>query len=370
MSQLLWLLLPWSLAFFFLGRLRPCPPTSQDSRTPRVSVIIPARNEEKRLGPLLTSLQAQNYPDFEVILVDDNSTDRTAELGQAAGCQILRLKEPEPGWLGKPHACWAGAQAAQGEILIFLDADTVLGSGGLERIVSTHARYGGLVSIQPYHRMERAYERLSAAFSLIMMAGIRSFTLAGARLPANGAFGPCLVCGRADYFRTGGHCLVRDEIIDDVALAQAMARQGIGVHNFIGQGVIAFRMYPHGISDLIDGWTKNFARGAMTTDPLLLILIAAWIAGGMASLDATLDWARAGAVWTPWAIAGAIAYSAYALQIYWLLRRLGNFGWLTAVTYPLSFMFFMAVFVRSLYLTLIRQRVFWKGRSIPLRATG
>lgn len=370
MSELLWLLLPWSLAFVFLGRLRPCPPVSQDLPTPSVSVIIPARNEEKRLPPLLASLKIQDYPDVEVILVDDDSTDRTAELGEAAGCRVLRLNEPESGWLGKPYACWSGAKAARGEILVFLDADTLLAPGGLRRIVATQARYGGLVSIQPYHRMERAYERLSAAFSLIMMAGIRSFTLAGGRIPPNGAFGPCMVCRRADYLRTGGHRLVRAEIIDDVALARALARRGVPTHNFIGQGVIAFRMYPHGIGDLIEGWTKNFARGAMTTDPLMLILIAAWVSGGMAACDALLDGLRAGGVWTHWAVAGVIAYGAYALQIHWLLRRLGNFGWLTAATYPLSLVFFMAVFVRSLYLTLIRQRVSWKGRSIPVRAAG
>ncbi|QIK37374.1 glycosyltransferase family 2 protein [Caldichromatium japonicum] len=370
MSELLWLLLPWSLAFIFLGRLRPCPPVSQDLPTPSVSMIIPARNEEKRLPPLLASLKAQDYPNFEVILVDDDSSDRTAELGEAAGCKTLRLKGPEPGWIGKPHACWSGAQAAQGEVLVFLDADTVLEPEGLKRIVATHARYGGLVSIQPYHLMERAYERLSAAFSLIMMAGIRSFTLAGERLPPNGAFGPCMVCARADYFRTGGHRLVCDEIIDDVALARALARRGVPTHNFIGQGVISFRMYPQGIGDLIEGWTKNFARGAMTTDPVMLVLIAAWVSGGMSACDALLDGVRAGDMWTPWATAGAIAYSAYAIQIHWLLHRLGQFGWLTAATYPLFLLFFMAVFARSLYLTLIRNRVAWKGRSIPVRATG
>ena len=366
--ELLWLLVPWALAFVFLGRMRRCPPLPKRPDARRVSVIIPARNEESRLPPLLASLRAQDHPDFEVILVDDNSSDRTAQLGHAAGVTTLSLTEPEPGWIGKPYACWVGACAAKGDGLGFLDADTELEPGGLRRIVATQARHGGLVSIQPYHRMRRAYERLSASFSLIMMGGIRSFTLAGDRLASNGAFGPCMVCSRADYVRTGGHRLVRDEIIDDVALAREMARRGVPTRNFIGEGVIAFRMYPAGLRDLADGWTKNFARGAMSTDPLMLIMIAAWIAGGMSAFDAALDWPRDG--WTNWALAGTIAYGAYVLQIHWLLRRLGNFGWLTALSYPISLLFFMAIFVRSLYRTLVCNSVNWKGRSIPVRVTG
>jgi hypothetical protein len=235
-------------------------------------------------------------------------------------------------------------------------------------IVATQAQYGGLVSIQPYHRMQRVYERLSAGFSLIMMAGIRSFTLLGDRLESRGAFGPCMVCSRADYFRTGGHRLVREEIIDDVVLARAMAQRGVPTRNFIGEGVIAFRMYPGGLRDLADGWTKNFARGAMTTDFVMLLLIAAWIAGGMAAFDAFRHWPQAG--WTPWTLAGGIGYGAYVLQIHWLLRRLGNFGWFTALSYPVLLLFFMAIFARSLYLTLVRNSVRWKGRSIPIRAAG
>ncbi|MGQ9659316.1 MAG: glycosyltransferase [Thermochromatium sp.] len=366
--ELLWLLPPWALAFVFLGRMRRCPPLPKQCDDRRVSVIIPARNEEARLPPLLASLRVQDHPNFEVILVDDNSSDRTAELGRAAGVTTLTLTDPEPGWIGKPHACWAGARAASGEVLVFLDADTELEPGSLRRIVATQARHGGLVSIQPYHRMHRAYERLSAGFSLIMMGGIRSFTLLGDRLASNGAFGPCMVCSREDYFRTGGHRLVREEIIDDVALARAMARRGVPTRNFIGEGVIAFRMYPGGLRDLADGWTKNLARGAMTTDPVMLLLIATWIAGGIAACDALRAWPHDG--WTNWTLAGAIAYGAYVLQIQWLLRRLGNFGWGTALSYPVLLVFFMAIFARSLYLTLVCNRVDWKGRSIPVRATG
>jgi 4,4'-diaponeurosporenoate glycosyltransferase len=365
-TELLWLLLPWSLAFVFLGRLRACPPLPNRIDRVKVSVIVPARNEQARLPPLLVSLQGQDYSDLEVIVVDDNSTDATADLARAAGATTLTLAELPDGWLGKPHACWIGAQRARGDLLVFLDADTELEPSGLRRIVATHADFGGLVSIQPYHRMAKAYERLSAFFFIVTMGSIRSFTLAGDALKPNGSFGPCMVCSRQDYFRTGGHRLVRMEIVDDVALARQMSQRGVPTHNFIGRGTIAFRMYPGGLRDLADGWTKNFAQGAMATDPWLLLMLVAWISGAVATIDATRGWLTHG--FTDWVLAGLIAYTAYALQIWWLLRRLGNFGLGSALAYPVSLLCFVAIFFRSLYLTLVRNRVHWKGRSIPVRS--
>nr|WP_240905774.1 glycosyltransferase [Thiorhodococcus mannitoliphagus] len=366
--------MPWSLAFVFLGRIRTCPPLKHlvdkisQADAIKVSVIIPARNEQLRLPPLLASLQTQDYANYEVIVVDDNSTDTTAALARAAGAKTLALTELADGWIGKPHACWVGAQEASGDLFVFLDADTELEPTGLRRIVATHAKHGGLVSVQPYHRMVKAYEYLSSMFFIVMMGSIRSFTLAGDAVKSNGSFGPCMVCSREDYFRTGGHRLVRTEIIDDVALAREMAQRGVRASNFIGAGTISFRMYPGGLRDLVDGWTKNFARGAMTTDPLILVMMICWVSGASASVDALVGWWRDGM--SAWVVAGLVAYPAYVLQLLWLLRKLGNFGLVTALSYPVSLVFFTAVFLRSLYRTLVRNSVHWKGRSIPIRTSG
>lgn len=366
--ELLWLLLPWSLAFVFLGRMRTCPPLTSRIPDIEVSVIIPARNEQSRLPPLLASLEGQDYGRYEVIVVDDNSTDATAELARAAGAKTLILTELAPGWLGKPHACWVGAQEASGDIFVFLDADTALEPTALSRIVATHAKYGGLVSVQPYHRMLKAYERLSSIFFIVMMGSIRSFTLAGDAVKPNGSFGPCMVCSREDYFRTGGHRLVRAEIIDDVALAREMSQRGVRVSNFIGEGTLSFRMYPGGLGDLAEGWTKNFARGAMTTDPLMLAMMIGWVYGAFASADAALGGLHQGM--SLMAAAGVAVYLAYVAQLWWLLRQLGNFGLGTALSYPVALVFFTWVFVRSLYCTLVRNSVRWKGRSVPVRTSG
>ena len=369
--ELLWLLMPWCVAFLFLGRLRPCPPVPSgrcEGDGVRVSVIIPARNERLRLPTLLASLAAQDHVNREVIVVDDGSTDGTAELARGAGAITLSVEGPASGWLGKPHACWQGAKRAGGDLLLFLDADTELQPGGLRRIVATHVRCGGLVSVVPYHRMVGAYERLSAYFFLVAVGSTRSFTLAGERLAPNASFGPCVACSREQYFRTGGHRLVRAEVLDDLALARQMARRGVRAHNFIGRGTIAFRMYPGGLRDLADGWTKNFGQGATSTDIWSVILIGGWIWGSAGVVDAAVRvWLTEG--FTDLAAAGVAGYFAYAAQIGWLLRRLGNYGPVAALTYPVSLLFFIGVLLRSLYLTLVRNRVRWKDRSIAVRAS-
>jgi 4,4'-diaponeurosporenoate glycosyltransferase len=367
-SELLWLFLPWSFAFVFLGRMRNCPPLPNRIETVKVSIIVPARNEQARLPTLLASLEAQDYPHYELIVVDDNSTDDTAALARAAGATTIAVTEVAPGWIGKPYACWQGAQHASGDVFVFLDADTSLEPTGLRRLVATHQRYGGLVSVAPYHRMQKAYERLSAFFFVVAMGSIRSFTLAGTAIKPDGSFGPCMVCSREDYFRTGGHRLVKAEIVDDVALGRQMNRRGVPSHNFLGEGTISFRMYPGGLTDITEGWTKNSARGATMADPVTLLLIGCWVAGSAVALDVMRLWPTEGL--SPWVAAGLIAYIAYVVQLSWLLGRLGNYGLTTALTYPVSLAFFVAILVRSLYLMLVRNRVRWKGRSIPVRSSG
>jgi 4,4'-diaponeurosporenoate glycosyltransferase len=372
-QELVWVLIPWCLGFVLLGRMRPCPALDTSALRAaadrvRVSVIIPARNERHRITPLLASLAAQDYPNVEMILVDDGSTDGTAELARGWGATVVEVSAPPTGWLGKPYACWVGAAHASGELLVFLDADTALEPGGLARIAATYARRGGLVSVLPYHRMVEAYERLSAFLLLIAVAGTRSFTLAGEWVRPSGSFGPCMACSRADYFRTGGHELVRGEVLDDVMLGRAMARRGVPSHNFVGRGTIAFRMYPGGLRDLADGWTKTYGRGATRVDLPSLILTLGWMWGAVGVVDVVRRWPVEGL--TDHVVAPLIGCVLFALQIWWFLSRLGNYGPVTAFTYPASVVVFLGVLLRSLYLTLVRRQVRWKGRSILVGPSG
>lgn len=315
-----------------------------------MAVIVPARNEAGNLGRLLPSLS--DTP-AEVVVVDDQSSDATADVARRHGARVLTTDGPPDGWTGKAWACATGAAAARGDVLVFLDADVVVEPHGLGRIVGEQRGRGGLVSVLPWHDVPRPHEQLSALFNLVAPMAVDAFTPLGRRRRAKGAFGPCLALDRDLYEECGGHGApsVRGAVLDDVELARAVQSAGADVHLFGGRGSgIRFRMYPTGLGALTEGWTKNFAGGATTTHPLTVLLIVTWLSGLIA---APFEPGPYGMV-----------YAAYAAQFLVLLRRVGGYSPLTALVFPIPVAFFVAVFARSLVRTFVRREVRWRGRSI------
>ena len=150
------------------GRLEADPPAP--SAFPGVSIVIPARDEEHNLPSLLASLRAIDYPAYEVIVVDDNSSDRTAAVAEAGGARVLRGLPLPPGWNGKNWACHQAVKIATGELLLFTDADTVHRADGLRRAVGfLEAKNADLVSALPYHRCPTWWERLLGPFHALVL---------------------------------------------------------------------------------------------------------------------------------------------------------------------------------------------------------
>lgn len=332
-----------------------------------ISVIVPARNEGTTLPTLLAGLLAQDAPATEIIVVDDHSDDTTASIAAAAGTRVVRSAALPPGWTGKTWACWQGAAAARGELLVFLDADTEPGPQLLDRLAAERARGGGLVSVEPYHRMERATERLSAFFNVVSWMGIGAAS-ARRRRRVTGAFGPCLVISRRDYLGVDGHRAVRGSVLEDVALARHCHDTGLPVRCFGGRGSVQFRMYPDGIRHLIEGWSKNIAAGAGSTPIVRTLLVFAWITAtitvGAAAVSGSLALIT-GATGPSFVVWGF--YALWVVQLGVMLRALGNFGIGSIVGFPVSVAVFVLIFLRSMFLTAVRRKVVWKGRSIPVR---
>ena len=349
----------WFAGWIVLGRVRLCGGGEADpfARAGQLSLIIPARNEEQNLPTLLRSLAAQAIRPHEIIVVDDASTDRTAEVAREHGARVIHSQPLPDGWRGKTWACHQGAQAATGDLLLFLDADTWFEAGGLRRVLAEfQAAGGGVLSVAPHHAVRDFHEQFSAFFNLVMLAGTGAFTLRGDRLTPRGLLGQFMLIERAAYQRVGGHEAVKGRILENFWLAEQLHAAAVPLRCRGGRGVFAFRMYPRGWREVVDGWTKGFASGAGRTPLPILLLIIAWMIGLM---TAPLGWAFGG---QPLLWLGA--YALGVAQIGWLLRRVGTFHWSTALFYPVPLVFYFVVFARSLRRSRGKHTVAWKGRQI------
>jgi len=330
-----------------------------------VSVVIPARNAASTIAPLLASLGSFGSGVAEVIVVDDASTDATADVATAHGATVVRLDgDPPPGWTGKCYACDRGAAVATGSLLLFLDADVTIRDGAVDRLVAAHAEQGGLVSVQPYHRVRRPYETLSATCNVVAMMGAGSFA-PWHRMRRPTALGPCILASAADYVSAGGHAAVRGEVVEDVHLARRFHARGLPVSVFAGSDAIEFRMYPDGLRQLVEGWTKNIAAGARLVHPASTMIAVWWVS---ACIGLTLMSARlALGAHDVRGVVGALGcWLAVTVELRWMWRRIGSFGWLAALLHPILTAAFMIIFVRSAWLTAVRRRVRWSGRQIAL----
>ena len=374
-------------AAWLLGDLRTVPRggASRDRAT-SVSVVVPARDEELTLPALLGSLRRLTTGVREVVVVDDDSQDATAAVARAAGATVLPAGVPPPGWTGKAWACHVGARATSGDLLLFLDADTVLAPDALDGLLVLHEQHPGLVSVQPFHAVVRPYEQLSAYFNLVALLASAAFTRAGRTSPGSRrqrwaprrvmAFGPCLLTSRADYERAGGHAAVRGEVLDDVSLAAAYAGVGLPVRCAVGGRSLRMRSYPGGVRQLADGWTNNIASGAAAAAPGPAAASVAWVsahhavaAGAVLALtEAATGWGEALTTGSPalW----AVAWVAVAWQLRTVLRRTGSFRWWVWALFPVPLLAFDVLFARSAALTAIRRSVRWRGREVDLRRSG
>ena len=330
----------WLAGFVLLGRLRTLDSHSAPVGSPlSISIIVPARNEERNLPALLRSITGQSVRPLEVIVVDDGSTDRTAEIAKENGATVMASMPLPEGWRGKTWACQQGADAARGDLLLFVDADAWFESDGLSRIIKAYP--GGAFSVGPYHEVRRPYEQLSAFFNLVMALGTSP----------GGLFGQMLLVDRESYGRVGGHAAVKGRILENLYLAERFGDAGIAVQSVIGKGVLSFRMYPNGLGELVQGWTKGFASGAGRTPRVLLIVIVAWLTGLMLPIGSV-----------PVSMWAGVSYFLFAAQVRFMSGRVGSFRWYTALLYPIPLAFFFVVFGWSVLRS--GRAVAWKGRQI------
>ncbi len=361
------------------------------SGNPRVSIIVPARNEEASIEQALRALLALDYANYEVIAVNDRSTDRTGEIMERVSqnlhfsqnqgevghpnphaSKIVKGVPPEvqlhvihhtelpPGWLGKTHAMWTAANEATGDWLLFTDADVMFKSDSLRRALAyAEAEPADHVVLFPRMIMKRPGEYMMIAFFQTMfMFGHRPWKVADPSTDDHMGVGAFNLVRRRVYDAVGTYEALRMEVLDDMKLGKVVKRAGFAQRNVFGSDLISIR-WGHGAFGIVNNLTKNFFavlsfqswRTLLSAFGLAFInlgpFLGIWLAHG---------WAR-----LPFAVALGSIFVIYI-----------GMSWRSSVPpyyvllHPVSTAMFIYTLLRSMLLTLWNDGIVWRGTKYPL----
>jgi chlorobactene glucosyltransferase len=340
---------------------------------PRVSVVIPARDEERCIERAVRSHLSQAYPDFEIIAVNDRSSDRTGDILAALALEDSRLRivtgsEPPAGWLGKPHALHLGASAATGEVLLFADADVVYDPRTLGEAVSLlESERLDFLALLPHFDTEGFWESVLMPYVLgAYFAGIGFLAnIDWPRWAAAGGGAGNLI-RRPVYEALGGHAELKDSVVDDVHLALRAKRAGFRTRAVRAEDRVSVRMY-RGLFEVVNGFTKNIGYALQGFVGAVLFVLTAVITLFWVVPPLTLAAALLGAPVTEQD--ALIAAAGFALVVAARLAAaaaLNDKLW-PAVTHPIMAAIWGFIICRSLYHRIIRRRLVWRGREFDAR---
>jgi len=357
-------------------------PTSPPSNPPLISVCIPARNEERNIRRCVEAALKQDYPNFEVIVLDDRSTDSTHEIlvsirdtfsitTRPAILKIINGSDLPEGWAGKPHALHQASASARGEWLCFIDADTFLSSETLSscyiKAIETQA---DLFTVMTFQILGSFWEK--AVLPLVMTALSVGFSPRRVNDPntkdaiANGQF---IMIKRSVYDAIGGHESVKDQIVEDKAISEQVKWNGYRLIVADGMKVAKTHMYTS-LPEMWEGWTKNIYLGLRDQPGLFWLGVFGAFLAVITSLFLPI-WPLLGIFWFSnggsW-MAIAVVIESLLLWGYLIFIRarvamnMEIFPWY-ALTTPLGAAVFGAMMFTSAWKVLSGQGVSWRGRK-------
>jgi len=370
-----WWALPPLLAFR-LGRTGSLDDVSADvdvgGSAPRVSVILPARNEASHIGECVRTLRASTWPDLEIIVIDDCSTDDTGAIARDAAredrrVRVLQAGELPAGWFGKQWACHTGALEATGSLLLFTDADTRHAPDLIVRLVRTRAQHGAdLMSVAGHQEAGTVWEHAvqPLIFALILARYGGASALERARRASDVvANGQCFMLSRTFYDKVGGHEAVRGFVAEDVMMAQAVWQHGGKVSLALGRNQLSTRMYD-GLSSLVGGWAKNVYAGGRHAVrggrigrmlfPALLLSVPLFVIVPPLSLMALLAARASATAPESFAVAPDVSLLWSLLATLGVLLTVGSINrfhrqpWYSALLAPLGGVVLLAIFVMAI----------------------
>src|ERR1039458_8762712 len=336
---------------------------------PRVSIIVPARNEEEDIEQSLTLLLQLDYDNYEVIAVDDRSTDRTGEIMERmAGnlhfpnplLRVIHHRELPAGWLGKTHAMWTATNEAAGDWLLFTDADVLFKPDSVRRALTyAEAERADHVVLFPQMIMKRPGEYMMIAFFLTMFVfGHRPWKVADPKSRDHMGVGAFNLIRRSVYEAVGTYEALRMEVLDDMKLGKVVKNAGFAQRNVFGGDLISLR-WAQGVRGVVDNLTKNFFavlsfqwwRTVISAFGLaflnLLPFLGIWLAHG---------WER-----LPYAVALASMFAIY-VGMSWRSRVPAYYFLL----HPVSTMLFIYTLLLSMCHALWNDGIIWRGTKYPL----
>ncbi|MBK9170772.1 MAG: glycosyltransferase [Bryobacterales bacterium] len=328
-------------------QLLPKLPLTTAGPDPDVTVVIPARNEAANIGRAVDS-----FPGRPVLVVDDHSADKTAAVAAGAGAKVIPAPPLPEGWLGKPHACWIGAQQARSAWLLFADADTWY-DRKMALSLMTYAESEGLdmVSVFPRQVRQSLIEEaiLPYAFALYF-CGVSARRVNGSRTEAM-ANGQCLLIRREAYFAIGGHEAVAGAIIEDAELAALANAKGLKTRVVRAGHLANVRMYDS-FGAILRGFEKNSFR-FLLANPLggMQVVLASALLTSYLPVLALLGF------FEQWQAMAVFAAAPLVLLAPWY----GGVGVLLA---PLAIYLFQLIALKGMFTVALGRRVEWKGRAV------
>jgi glycosyltransferase involved in cell wall biosynthesis len=338
---------------------------------PRVTIVVPARNEEASIRQALSQLLALDYDNYEVIAIDDRSTDRTGEImddlavgsdGRPRGSKlrIVHIKELPPRWMGKAHAMWSAAKESTADWILFTDADVMFRPDCLRRAIAyAEAERADHLVLFPRTIMKRPGEKMMLAFfQLMFVFGHRPWKVADPKAKDHIGVGAFNLVRRPVYEAVGTYEGLRFEVVDDMKLGKLIKNAGFRQRNVLGGDLLELH-WAHGARGVVRNLTKNF---------FAVMSFQSWRAIGFCVAAAFLNivpfagvfladgWAR-----IPYAVALACLFFLYfGMSLFSDVRP-----WYVLL-HPFGTLLFIYTMLRSMFFALRNEGVEWRGTMYPL----
>jgi glycosyltransferase involved in cell wall biosynthesis len=340
---------------------------------PRVSIIVPARNEEENIRETLTRLLALDYSNYEITAVDDRSTDRTGQImdelaasPQAHASQdptrlkVVHISELPAGWLGKTHAMWTAGQQAAGDWLLFTDADVLFKPDSLRRAVAyAEAERADHLVLFPRMIMKQPGEKMMIAFfQALFVFAHRPWKVADPKARDHMGVGAFNLVRRSVYDAVGTYRALRMEVVDDMKLGKVVKNAGFAQRNVFGEDLISIH-WARGAFGVVNNLTKNFFAVLSFRWPRTVACI---VGLGFVNLWPFLGvWLAHGWARVPYAIALASLFA-----IYYGISTVSAIPPYYFFLHPVSTSLFMYILLRSMLHTLWNGGIVWRGTKYPL----